>query len=78
MFLLGLGWNLVFVSGSKALSRTPAAQGVSDSLGYVASGAGTLLGGLIIARAGFPTLAYLCAVISLLPLISAARVRKST
>ena len=78
MFLLGLGWNLVFVSGSKALSRTPAAQGVSDSLGYVASGAGTLLGGLIIARAGFPTLAYLCAVISLLPLISAARARKST
>ncbi|MFC3859589.1 MFS transporter [Deinococcus antarcticus] len=78
MFLLGLGWNLVFVSGSKALSRTPAAQGVSDSLGYVASGAGTLFGGLIIARAGFPTLAYLCAVISLLPLISAARVRKST
>lgn len=78
MFLLGLGWNLVFVSGSKALSRTPAAQGVSDSLSYVASGAGTLFGGLIIARAGFPTLAYLCAVISLLPLISAARVRKST
>lgn len=76
MFLLGLGWNLVFVSGSKALSRTPAAQGVSDSLGYVASGAGTFLGGLIIARAGFPALAYLCAAISLLPLISAARVRQ--
>lgn len=78
MFLLGLGWNLVFVSGSKALSRTPAAQGVSDSLGYVASGLGTLIGGMIIARAGFPTLAYLCALASLLPLISAARVRKST
>lgn len=75
MFLLGLGWNLVFVSGSKALSRTPAAQGVTDSLGYIASGTGTLLGGLIIARAGFPLLAYLCAAVSLLPLISAARVR---
>ena len=78
MFLLGLGWNLIFVSGSKALSRTPAAQGVTDSLGYIASGAGTLIGGLIIARAGFPTLAYLCAMISLLPLISAGRVRQTT
>lgn len=75
MFLLGLGWNLVFVSGSKALSRTPAAQGVSDSLGYVASGLGTLLGGVIIARAGFPALAYLCAALSFLPLVSAVRVR---
>ncbi len=78
MFLLGLGWNLVFVSGSKALSRTPAAQGISDSLGYVASGLGTLLGGLIIARAGFPALAHLCAVLALLPLVSAARTRPRT
>lgn len=73
MFLLGLGWNLVFVSGSRFLTRYPAAQGVTDSLGYVASGTGTLLGGLLIARAGFPALALTCAVLSLLPLLSAWR-----
>ena len=71
MFLLGLGWNLVNVSGSKEMSRFPAAQGVTDGLGYVAAGAGTLLGGLVIARAGFPLLAYACAGLALLPLLSA-------
>lgn len=73
MFLLGLGWNLAFVSGSKSLSRYPAAQGVTDSLGYIAAGTGTLVGGLIIGHQGFPTLAALCAVLSLLPLLSAWR-----
>lgn len=76
MFLLGLGWNLAFVSGSKSLTRFPAAQGITDGLGYLASGLGTLLGGVIIARAGFPWLAYLCAAWSLAPLISAWRVRR--
>ncbi|MFD1730877.1 MFS transporter [Deinococcus malanensis] len=76
MFLLGLGWNLVFVSGSRFLTRYPAAQGVTDSLGYVASGTGTLLGGLLIARAGFPALALTCAALSLLPLLSAWRAGK--
>ncbi|TDE85373.1 MFS transporter [Deinococcus sp. S9] len=77
MFLLGLGWNLIFVTGSKALSRYPAAQGVTDSLGYVAAGAGTLLGGLIIAQMGFAVLAYACAVLALLPLLSAWRARRT-
>ncbi|WP_019010844.1 MFS transporter [Deinococcus aquatilis] len=76
MFLLGLGWNLAFVSGSKALTRFPTVQGVTDGLGYVAAGTGTLLGGLVIAHAGFPPLAYACAVLALLPLISAWRVRR--
>ncbi|ANE43005.1 MFS transporter [Deinococcus puniceus] len=76
MFLLGLGWNLAFVSGSKALTRFPAVQGVTDGLGYVAAGTGTLLGGFVIARAGFPALAYACAVLALLPLVSAWRVRR--
>ena len=75
MFLLGLGWNLAFVSGSKALTRFPAAQGVTDSLGFVASGVGTLVGGVVIARVGFPVLAAACAVWALLPLFSAWRVR---
>ncbi|MHA0041844.1 MFS transporter [Deinococcus sp. PEB2-63] len=75
MFLLGLGWNLAFVAGSKALTRFPAAQGVTDALGYVAAGLGTLLGGAVIARAGFPALAVTCAVLAALPLISAWRAR---
>ncbi|SEI76070.1 Predicted arabinose efflux permease, MFS family [Deinococcus reticulitermitis] len=73
MFLLGLGWNLVFVSGSKEMARHPAAQGVTDGLGYVAAGTGTLVGGVVIAQAGFPALAYLCAALALLPLLSAWR-----
>jgi MFS family permease len=73
MFLLGLGWNLAFVSGSKALTRFPAAQGVTDGLGYVAAGVGTLAGGFVIARAGFPLLAHVCAAVALLPLLSAWR-----
>ncbi|OLV20245.1 MFS transporter [Deinococcus marmoris] len=77
MFLLGLGWNLAFVSGSKALTHFPAVQGVTDGLGYITAGAGTLLGGFLIARSGFPTLAYTCAVLALLPLFSAWRAGKS-
>lgn len=71
MFLLGLGWNFVNLSGSKEMARHPSAQGVTDSLGYLAAGAGTLLGGLVIAQFGFPWLAYLCAALALLPLLSA-------
>jgi MFS family permease len=73
MFVLGLGWNLVNLGGSKAMTRFPAAQGVTDGLGYVAAGLGTFLGGLVIARAGFGTLAALCGAIALLPLLSAWR-----
>lgn len=75
MFLLGLGWNFVNLSGSKAMTRYPAAQGVTDGLGYASSAAGTFLGGLIIAHQGFPALAYACAALSLLPLLSAWRHR---
>lgn len=75
MFLLGLGWNLAFVAGSKALTRFPAAQGATDALGYLAAGLGTLLGGAVIARAGFPALAITCAVLAALPLVSAWRAR---
>ncbi|MFC3718730.1 MFS transporter [Deinococcus metalli] len=78
MFLLGLGWNLAFVAGSKALTRFPAAQGITDSLGFVASGLGTLIGGVVIARVGFPVLAAACAAWALLPLVSAWRVRPPT
>ncbi|MFC5849994.1 MFS transporter [Deinococcus petrolearius] len=73
MFVLGLGWNLVNLAGSKAMTRFPAAQGVTDGLGYVAAGLGTFLGGLVIARAGFGMLAGVCGALSLLPLLGAWR-----
>lgn len=75
MFLLGLGWNLAFVAGSKALTRFPAAQGVTDALGYLSAALGTLLGGVLIAHSGFAALAGTCALLSLLPLFSAWRAR---
>ncbi|MFC6660454.1 hypothetical protein [Deinococcus multiflagellatus] len=62
------------MTGSKALTRFPAAQGVTDGLGYVAAGTGTLLGGVVIAQLGFPALALGCAVLSGLLLVSAWRV----
>lgn len=76
MFILGLGWNLVFVTGSKFMARYPAAQGPTDGLAYLAAGAGTLIGGLILKRLGFPVLAYICLAWSVLPLLTAWRVRR--
>lgn len=77
MFVLGLGWNLLFLSATKALSPHPAAQGLGDSLGYFAAGGGVLLGGLVLGTLGFGTLAWACAALSLLPLLSAWGVRRS-
>ncbi|ADY26227.1 major facilitator superfamily MFS_1 [Deinococcus proteolyticus MRP] len=75
MFVLGLGWNLISLTSSKVLARFPAAQGPSDSLAFAASALGTLLGGLLMAQAGFPALAAAAGVLALLPLWSAWRVR---
>nr|WP_189642300.1 MFS transporter [Deinococcus piscis] len=75
MFVLGLGWNLISLTSSKVLARFPAAQGPSDSLAFAASALGTLLGGLLMARAGFPALAAAAGVLALLPLWSAWRVQ---
>ncbi|RTR30683.1 MFS transporter [Deinococcus radiophilus] len=74
MFVLGLGWNLVSLTTSKVLARHPAAQGPSDSLAFAASATGTLLGGLLMAQAGFPALAAAAGVLCLIPFWSAWRV----
>jgi MFS family permease len=71
MFLLGLGWNLCYVAGSKALTGFAGVQGKVDALGYTAAGVGTLLGGPVIAHWGFAPLSITCAVLALLPLLSA-------
>lgn len=72
MFLLGLGWNLCYVAGSKALTGFAGVQGRVDALGYLAAGVGTLVGGAVIARWGFAPLSITCGVLALLPLLSAA------
>ncbi|WP_188962753.1 MFS transporter [Deinococcus aquiradiocola] len=72
MFVLGLGWNLCYVAGSKALTAYAGVQGQVDALGYLAAGAGTLIGGAVIARYGFAPLSAFCAACALLPLLSAA------
>ncbi|AZI43569.1 MFS transporter [Deinococcus psychrotolerans] len=71
MFLLGLGWNLGFLAGSKALTNFRGAQGKVDALAYLTAGVGTLSGGLILNRFGFEPLAWGCAALSALLLISA-------
>jgi MFS family permease len=73
MFLLGLGWNLCYVAGSKALTGFVGIQGRVDALAYLSAGIGTLVGGAVIARWGFAPLSLTCAVLALLPLLSAAR-----
>ncbi|MFC4455767.1 MFS transporter [Deinococcus sonorensis] len=75
MFVLGLGWSLCFVAGSTALTPYRSVQGQVDALGYLASAAGTLLGGWLLAQTGFAPLAWTCAALSLLPLLSAFRAR---
>lgn len=73
MFVLGLGWNLVSLTSSKLLSQSPAAQGPSDSLAFAGAALGTLLGGLLMARAGFGALALAAGALCLLPLWAAGR-----
>jgi MFS family permease len=73
MFLLGLGWNLGFLAGSKALTAHRGAQGKVDALAYLSAGFGTFFGGLVLSRFGFDPLAWGCAVLSLLLLVSAWR-----
>ncbi|WP_407538581.1 MFS transporter [Deinococcus radiomollis] len=78
MFLLGLGWNLCYVAGSKALTGFVGIQGRVDALAYLAAAVGTLVGGAVIARWGFAPLSLTCAVLALLPLLSAAGTRTQT
>lgn len=68
MFVLGLGWNLASLSSSKVLSQAPAAQGPSDSLAFAGAALGTLLGGLLMAKAGFLALAAAAALLCGVPL----------
>jgi len=59
LFLLGLGWNFGYVSGSSLLADTlqgkerSSVQGVNDSLVFLVAGFGSLAAGPLFARGGY-------------------------
>jgi len=79
LFLLGLGWNLAYVAGSALLadSLTPAEkgamQGVNDLLVSGSGALATLAGGLVMATAGYATLALVGALLAAPLLLVVAR-----
>jgi len=76
LFLLGLGWNFCFVAGSALFSdqlsqvERSRMQGFSDLLVGLSSAIGSLSSGLIFAAVGYNMMAYISAVISVIPLIA--------
>ncbi|WP_103350698.1 MFS transporter [Amycolatopsis sp. CA-128772] len=80
LFLLGYGWNLVFVGGSAQLSRDLApetrsrVQGTVDAVVWSASALAGLGSGALFAGGGYALVAVVGGVLALLPLaFSAAR-----
>lgn len=72
LFLLGFGWNMCFVAGSSLLTDTLAVherariQGAADLVVNLASAAGSLASGILIASLGFGTLALISASLALI------------
>jgi len=75
--LLGLGWSGTMVAGSTLVAEaTPVAlrasvQGLSDLVMGLAGATGGALSGMVVALAGFPTLALIAA-LAAVPLLAAA------
>ena len=73
LFLLGYGWNLVFVGGSSMLSRDlPAAertqlQGVVDAVVWLSSAVASLAAGALFGLAGYWLVAVVGGVLALAP-----------
>jgi MFS family permease len=79
MFLLGYGWNLVFVGGSAMLSRELPAdqriqlQGAVDAVVWGCSAFASLGSGVLFGLGGYQLVAAIGAVLALLPIIVLAR-----
>ena len=79
IFLLGLGWNLGFVSGSALLTESVQpnemirAQGIADTLAWIVAAAAGLASGMMLSAWGFPTLATIGGMVALLPLLAVTR-----
>lgn len=82
LFLLGLGWNFCFVAGSSLLSASlqpqekGRVQGLVDSLVNLASGSGTLGGGVLFAAVGFGVMSWLTILVTLPPVLQSFRLRE--
>lgn len=78
-FLVGLGWSMMFVSGSAlltdalGLAERARLQGASDTCVQVGAAAGSLSGGLLLATVGFPVLSLIGLIVALTPLLFVAR-----
>jgi MFS family permease len=76
LFFLGLGWNFCYVGGSTLLADqlSPAerarTQGANDLLVGLASATGSLSSGFIFAALGYSVMAYVSAVLAVLPLLA--------
>jgi MFS family permease len=79
MFLLGYGWNLVFVGGSAMLSRELPAdqrirlQGAVDAVVWGCSAFASLGSGVLFGLGGYSLVALVGAVLALLPITVLAR-----
>jgi MFS family permease len=79
MFLLGYGWNLVFVGGSAILSRELPAdqriqlQGAVDAVVWGSSAFASLGAGLLFGLGGYPLVAVVGGVLAVLPVSVLAR-----
>ena len=75
LFLLGLGWNFCFVGGSTLLAdqlsplECARTQGFNDLLVGLASAFGSLESGFVFTSLGYNMMAYVSAVVALVPLI---------
>jgi MFS family permease len=75
LFLLGLGWNFCFVGGSTLLAdqlspvERARTQGFNDLLVGLASALGSLESGFIFASLGYNMMAYVSAVVALIPFL---------
>ncbi len=79
LFLLGLGWNFCFVSGSTMLSAALRAnekgriQSQVEAIIHLASGTGTLSSGFLFAYFGFAVMSWLTIAMTLPPALQLAR-----
>ncbi|HEX2130087.1 MAG TPA: MFS transporter, partial [Actinophytocola sp.] len=82
LFLLGYGWNLVFVGGSSLLSRDlqPAertqVQGVVDAVVWGSSALASLAAGALFGLGGYPLVTALGGLVALAPIVLLARGRQ--
>jgi len=75
LFLLGLGWNCCFVAGSTLLAdvlrphEKGQVQGLADAVVNIASGVGSLGGGLVFAAIGYTAMNWIGIVVAVVPVL---------